>query len=91
MELVIFTLLSALGGLTFGFIFGCSHEGLFVGLFKGCFFGALLAAGLHLLGGFALYCWCLFGTCVLGCIIATLTSNEHWLKRPFDLRRPLDL
>lgn len=91
MELVVFSLLSLIAGLVCGFIFGCSHKGLLVGLIKGFFIGGLFAIDLHLFGGRTLCCWTLFGASVAGSIIATYTDDEHWLKRHFDFRRHLDL
>jgi hypothetical protein len=90
MELVVFCSLSLLGGLILGFIFGCSHDGLFLGLFKGIFIGALFALDLYLLGSSLTYCWCLLGASVCGSIVATYTPDESPVKQYFDLRRPID-
>ncbi len=90
MELVVFGLLSLLGGLVVGFIFGCIHNWLLRGVLKSTFIGALFALDLFLLGGSLTYCWCLFGACVCGCIVATYTPDENPVKQYFDLRRPID-
>ena len=91
MELFVFISLSVLAGLSTGFAFGCSHDGLAAGLFKGLFIGGLLALDLYLLtGARPLYCLCWVGASVVGSVIATYLPTHHPAKRFFDIRQPLD-